>query len=496
MRCFSKVVIFSMLLLGACAASPKLADLIETQRQTKSDRPQLIVLTDIGNEPDDAESLVRLLLYTNEIDLKGIAAVTSRHLPATVNPQLIDERVDAYEEVFENLKVHDARYPDAIYIRQNIVTGHPTYGMTGVGEGFESSASQLIIDTVDKSDDAPVWVSVWGGASTLAQALWTVRETRSSDELADFLSKLRVYSISDQDDAGPWARSQFPSLFWVSDVHGFTQYRLATWTGISRAVPGADQKTVSLDWLSKHIIDQGPLGKLYPPPAYIVEGDTPSFLNLIPNGLSDPERPDWGGWGGRYEKMAAFLGLWTTTFDSLRGDGGQSFSSPQATIWRWREAFQNDFASRIQWSQTSDFEQANHAPEIILNGEDGFAPVYIDACPGEEIVLSATGSSDPDGDALDIRWFWYREAGGRFAPEVTLSDTVGADTHVKIAGTAKVDQFTPPAEYNLHVIAQITDAGSPALTRYRRAIINLPGLADSSAVIGYECAVIPIQPSH
>ena len=38
------------------------------------------------------------------------------------------------------------------------------------------------------------------------------------------------------------------------------------------------------------------------------EGDTPSWLGLIPNGMNDYEHPNWGGWGGRYE-------LYTPTFD-------------------------------------------------------------------------------------------------------------------------------------------------------------------------------------
>ena len=99
----------------------------------------------------------------------------------------------------------------------------------------------------DRSDPRPLWISVWGGANTLAQALLHVRATRSPAEVEAFVSKLRVYSISDEDDAGPWIRREFPGLFYVvkpSPPNG-EEYYTATWTGISgdvyyRNFPGAD----------------------------------------------------------------------------------------------------------------------------------------------------------------------------------------------------------------------------------------------------------------
>ena len=154
----------------------------------------------------------------------------------------------------------------------------------------------MIIAEVDKPDPRPVHIGIWGGAADWSQALWTVRATRTPAELKRFVSKLRVYSISDQDDSGAWARGYFPDLVWVTSAHGFLQYQLGTWLGISAPQSGADQTPVSKEWLKANIQSKGPLGQLYPTPAYIMEGDTPSFLFVIPNGLDNPERPDWGGW--------------------------------------------------------------------------------------------------------------------------------------------------------------------------------------------------------
>ncbi|MEO6093013.1 MAG: DUF1593 domain-containing protein [Novosphingobium sp.] len=456
-------------------------------------RSRLIVLSDIGNEPDDSESMVRLLTYTNDIEIDGLVAATSRHRPTDPRRDLIDERVAAYGRVLTNFRRHDPRYPDVQQLRRVIATGSPVYGMSGVGEGKETAASRLIVAAVDRADPRPVWVAIWGGAADLAQALWTVRATRSPEELDRFVAKLRVYSISDQDDAGPWARAYFPTLFWVTSVHGFTRYNLATWTGISAPLPGTDLSHVSRDWLSANIRSKGPLGALYPPPAYIMEGDTPSFLNLIPNGLSTTERPDWGGWGGRYEKLTSELGLWASTSDIVAGIDGKLQNTPQATIWRWRSAFQNDFAARMAWSVTPSRAHANHPPQPKLNGHGGLAPVELAACPGKAISLSAAGSTDPDGNRLTYRWWWYREASGLVAPQVKLSSDSGDTTTVEVGGEASVDQFTPPVSYRLHVILEASDDGTPTLTRYRRAIITVPGGRVGETV---DCAVRPIPPSH
>jgi hypothetical protein len=490
---FRRIVTIGIIAIAAFCATSHTAQ-ADTQSATTPSTQRLIVLTDIGNEPDDAESMVRLLVYSNDIEIEGLVATTSRHLPNGTHRELIEQRVTAYGQSLANLRKHDPRYPDVEQLRRRIRSGSPVYGMTGVGKGKDTEASRLIVEVVERPDPRPVWIAVWGGAADLAQALWTVRATRSPEELERFVSKLRVYSISDQDDAGPWARAYFPTLFWVTSVHGFTQYRLATWMGISAPQPGADPEPVSKAWLNANIGSKGPLGKLYPLPAYIMEGDTPSFLNLIPNGLSVSERPDWGGWGGRYAKVSDSLGLWASALDSVPGTDGEIHVTPQATVWRWRAAFQNDFAMRMAWTVTPEFKSANHAPQVRLNGHDGTAPIEIDGCPGSAVTLSASESTDPDGDKLSFRWWWYREASGLFAPSVKLSADAGEETSVTVNNTARTDQFFHPTSYKLHIILEARDEGTPQLTRYRRAIISVPGAgfgADAET-----CQVKPIPPAH
>lgn len=374
------------------------------------DRPRVIVLTDIGNEPDDSMSMVRFLLYSNDYDVEGLIATTSNWLKDKVNPQLIEERVQAYGQVLPNLRAQAEGYPDMKALQSVIRSGPAEYGMLAVGKGKNTDASRLIIQSVDKPDPRPVWVVIWGGANVLAQALWSVEHTRSAAAVDKFVSKLRVYSISDQDDAGPWARAEFPKLWWIASIHAFNEYGLATWTGINMPIPTPDSDMSRQAWLDANV-RKGPLGSLYPKILYGMEGDTPSFLNLIPNGLGFADHPDWGGWGGRYGKLSDALGLWTDTRDTIRTSDDTSVTSNQATIWRWRKAYQNDLAGRIKWSISPTFREANHNPELILNGISGRAPVFINACAGENVHLSAAGSSDPDGDHLTYHWWHYRKRG-------------------------------------------------------------------------------------
>ena len=136
------------------------------------------VLTDIGAEADDTESMVRLVLYSDDIDIEGLVATTSTWKRTSVSPDLIQNVIDAYGKVHGNLLQHDPAYPTAAALRALVKRGRPEYGMGGVGEGKDSAGSQWIIRALEKKDDRPLWISVWGGGNTLAQALYTLRATR------------------------------------------------------------------------------------------------------------------------------------------------------------------------------------------------------------------------------------------------------------------------------------------------------------------------------
>jgi len=62
------------LLITICVFMALCQSVIASESAKKS---RVIILTDIGAEVDDTESLVRLLLYSNVIDIEGLVATTS-----------------------------------------------------------------------------------------------------------------------------------------------------------------------------------------------------------------------------------------------------------------------------------------------------------------------------------------------------------------------------------------------------------------------------------
>jgi 5S rRNA maturation endonuclease (ribonuclease M5) len=254
---------------------------------------RVIILTDIEADPDDTQSLVRLLLYSNVIDIKGIIATTSVWKKKSVAPESIKGLVQSYGKVQPKLIEHEASFPQTEELLSIVKEGLAEYGMLGVGEGKDSEGSDWIIKVLEEDDKTPLWVSVWGGVNTLAQALYKIDKTKSEAEVAELIAKLRVYTISDQDDSGIWIRNHFPDLFYI--VSPGDDYGSATWNAINTVVNGINNETISNSWLA-HNIQQGhgPLGAEYPDVAWGMEGDTPAWLSLIPNGLNEAEHPEWG----------------------------------------------------------------------------------------------------------------------------------------------------------------------------------------------------------
>ena len=453
---------------------------------------RFIALTDIYRKPDDkqseiddVESMIRLLLYANEIDLEALIPASSMFYAGGKEEdiQVVHDIIDAYEQVKPNLDIHAEGYPSADYLRSITVPGI-------VGTGYadakynDNPGVNRIIKVVDQEDERPVWVGLWCGCNTLAQAVWKVSQTRSLKDLNKFLSKLRVYGISDQDKSGIWLRRTYgDKLFYIVSPSGGNfpscfQFMFSTWQGISidgmrksdkpkKGYRGARKDLVTKEWLMKNIYGQSIYRRLYPMPTVLMEGDTPSYLGLIPNGLNDMDHPNYGGWGGRYQygipPKAPFLGkkelypIWYDSKDTIELADGSTETSNFATIWRWREGYQHDFAARMRWTETSEYKDANHPPIVKLN-----TPNELTVKANERVTLSAEGSYDPDGDALTYKWYNYKEAGN----------------YSQVVKVEKPDQaataFTAPnSACTLHFILELRDNGTPALTRYARVIVHV-----------------------
>lgn len=441
---------------------------------------RIVVLTDIEADPDDAQSMVRFLTYANEWDIEGLIATTSIHQKARVAPESIKKILSAYKKVQPNLLKHQKGYPSYDLLLSKVKKGLPVYGMEGVGENKNSEGSDWIVRLLKKNDNRPVWFCIWGGPNVLAQALWQIQHTMNEGDARNLYKKIRIYTISDQDDSGPWIRKNFPDIFYI--VSPGYNYVNATWLGMSFPFPGANTEVVSNEWLAKNIQQgHGALGAAYPDVAYGMEGDTPAFLNLINNGLNNAEHPEYGGWGGRYQYYLPEFhdsntgmfkrdnwpkdepetrAIWTNAEDSVTGADKKEYKTAQATIWRWRLAVQNDFAARMDWC-TKPYNECNHPPVAAIATADSFA-----VKSGELFHLNADGSYDPDGDSMSFLWFQYKEAGDY---QGIVSFRPYAANLYNLPVTATVVE----TKQTIHFILQVADKGTPPLIRYKRVKVTV-----------------------
>ena len=287
--------------------------------------------SDHTSDPDDIQSMVRFLLYGNEFEIEGLIA-SSATFANVARKQNILDILELYDQVDENLRKHDTRYPTANHLRKVTYEGlSGTYGksiINNIGEGKDSEASRAIIKIIDKPDPRPVWFCVWGDCSNIAQAIWKVKQTRSAEELEIFLSKIRIYQIAHQDYTIDWLMANFPDLFII--------YSNSTFMGF---FGGPDDPLGDHNWINTNIRqNHGPLGAIYPLAAMGVdglkEGDSPSFMYLVSAsyGLSNSENPSLESWGGQYVRI-------DSTNHWVDGIGG-------STISKWKENYQADFAKR------------------------------------------------------------------------------------------------------------------------------------------------------
>ena len=440
-------------------------------------KPRLVVLTDIGPadvEPDDNESAVRLLSYADRFEIEAICTTVgwncdpypeewAEYLYAVIDAYSVDVNnlmkrsgqtgFKTIEE--ENTRQEFGYWPSAGYIRSRSVAGSHIGGIGVIGEGNDSEGSELLIRLADEDDPRPIYVTAWGGANTLAQAIWRVQQTRSPEELKAFVRKFRLYTITDQDMVYAMRMNRdYSSHKWLR--RDFEDDLMLVWDE-SAWLNHNDLGVRNWDNIAENIQGKGAMGNVYPHYLWGVEGDTPSFLNAMPNGLNDPEDPTQVGWGGCHEKHLSPDGetnAWTNWHQPLK-DISSSYEHKF-----YPDEF-NDFAARMQWADTGE---GNHNPTPVINGSNGLKPMTMTARAGQTVKLDASASFDEDGDSLTFGW-WFQQY-----PEVDeypAIDNAGAPAiKISIPKTA-----VPGCRY--HLICELHDDGAFTLPAYRRIIITV-----------------------
>lgn len=501
------------------------------QSSVNNTKPRIIITAD--PELDDNNSLIRLLLYSSDVDVEGLIYTSSGfhwkgdgkgtkwYVPGreysrfgldtcpceswrwAKDERFIDNAVEAYTKVYLNLKMHDPNYPSPDVLKSKIRYGNIEFD----GDFSKDSPGSDLIKSL-MLDDKPgkLFITAWGGQSTIARALKSIQDqyeyTTEWKAIKEKISrKVVLLPSGDQDDT--YAKYIKPN--W-SDI----EYRQFTngpnyGYGAQLGVKPEDSIYLTSSWMKENVSDRGPLGALYrvwgdgkqmvkadmmdyfgfsgytneqlrsmgyavwmpiqPKGSWLGEGDDFTFMNMLGNGLRAYEEGSYEGWGGREmnNKNAQIFSMPST--DTSQQAMASMLSSVNSQLNKTANAYpdffpaaQQDFAARLKWSIASKYADANHAPVIIVEG-----PPNVLASSGQTIRLNGN-VSDPDGDKVSINWWQFMV--GTYPNKVDILD----------ANTKRVKVLIPKdavAGQTIHIILEATDKGSPSLTRYQRIIITI-----------------------
>jgi hypothetical protein len=500
--------------LCACLAALALtAATAGAHGRTDSTKPRTVVTTDM--EQDDYASLIRYLLYTDDLDTEGIVYTSGRFhwagdgkgtlffLPGReyTTPQtswrwtgtstIQDKALKAYAQVYPNLRVHDRDYPSPAQLLSKVKVGNIDFE----GEmDHDTPGSDLIKGLLLDRDRRPLYLQAWGGTNTIARALKSIADQYQASprwpQIKAEISRKAVILASGFQDLTyqDYIAPQWPDIR-VEDLSA----GYSTWgyncnfggRGNVRGLP-ADRQYFQGAWIKANI-EIGPLGSLYrswldgqampgdpldifgdpalapkgwcPPLApydFLSEGDDVAYMPLLHTGIEAPENPALGGWGGRVTQVTASPNLWKLV--STEKDPAGADVAGYTTL-RWAGAAQNDFAARMQWTLTPWYRAGNHAPYVaVLGARDQTVR------PGRTIALRGVGL-DPDRDRLSFQWWQYREE-GTYPGQVAIAAPGRAWTTVTVPAEAQPGQ-------TISLILQVTDDGQFPLTRYARVLLHV-----------------------
>jgi hypothetical protein len=503
------------------------ANTVKAQSPDKETKPRIVITAD--PELDDNNSLIRFLLFSCDLNVEGLIYTSSGYhwkgdgkgtkwyvpgreyarfgldtCPCTSwrwakDERFIDDAVDAYAKVYGNLKVHNSNYPMPEYLKSKIRFGNIEFD----GDISKNSpGSELIKSLILDDKPGKLFITAWGGQSTIARALKSIQEqyeftTQWQAIKKKISNKVVLLPSGDQDDTyAKYIKPNWPDI----EYRQFTGGPNYGYGAQLRAKP-EDSIYLTASWMKENVSDRGPLGAIYrvwgdgkqmvkgdimdyfgfsgytneqlrsmgyavwmpvqPKGSWIGEGDNFTFMNMPGNGLRAYEDASYGGWGGRQITKQVVNPFALSSSDTSQQAMVSALSSMNSNANAYPNFFpaaQNDFAARLKWSVTPKYSDANHAPVATIEG-----PPNVLASAGETIKLNGH-VTDPDKDQVSIKWWQFNV--GTYPNAITISNANNTQAKVAIPKDAVAGQ-------TIHIVIEAADSGSPSLTTYQRIIITV-----------------------
>ncbi len=320
---------------------------------------RVLVSTDLGGDPDDIQSLVHLLHYTDILKIEGVVS--------TAGPGSTPEAALIKQWVKRTDLDHLRRKGHRELMSEGQVLCLVKQGATRArlpGHGKDTEGSRWIVHCADCSDPAgkgrPLWVLVWGSLTDVAQAL------HDAPGIAD---RIRIYYIgSSNTENDPQSRDflykgmkdRWPRLWWIENGI-LPKFSHETFRGYYL---GGDQsgawgnQAFLANEIRGHGTDHGHafsrvLGDTFPvgrPPSaaegILKEGDSPTFLFLLSpacGSVGNPDDPTLPSWGGRFRRPDP------ERYPNYYTDLDEPAEQCQATINRWRVDYLSHWKERWAW---------------------------------------------------------------------------------------------------------------------------------------------------
>ena len=314
---------------------------------------RVFVSTDLGGDPDDIQSLVHLLHYSDLLRIEGM--ISTAGPASTPRAELIRQWVR-----HTDLEALRGRGTPELMREAEVLAG-VRQGATAArapGPGGATEGSRWLAERANAPDpeglDRPLWVLVWGSMTDLAQAL------HDSPEIA---GKIRVYAIGSSNTTNDPASRDFvyegmgerwPKLWWIENGR-LPRFSHDTFRGCYQ---GGEQGGPwgNAAFIPAVIRGRGTrrgglfaekLGDAFPtagwPEGTLKEGDTPSFLYLLSpvvGGVGNVDDPSAESWGGQFRRPAPEL------YPNYYSDLDAPAEVCQATISKWRRAYLGDWEQR------------------------------------------------------------------------------------------------------------------------------------------------------